>query len=156
MNNKPGLYISGETQDLIDSDSLQKAFIVFYETLGLSSNISVSLVFCPSKEMQKINYKYRGVDSTTDVISFPADLNPGMYPSDEKGEIYLGEILIDINHILNQTTTNEIYKDIVSVFIHGLLHLTGYDHLNTKQKTIMHKMEQNIIDIIRQDGQSER
>jgi len=156
LNSKPGLYISGETQNLIDSDSLQKAFVIFYETLGISSNISVSLVFCSSKEMQKINSKYRGVDSTTDVISFPADLNPGLYPSDEKGEIYLGEILVDINHILSQTTTNELYTEIISVFIHGLLHLTGYDHLNTQQKAIMQKMEQNIIDIIRQDGQSER
>lgn len=155
MNSDPLLYISGEKQDKISPRSLQKAFSIFCETAGLSSSVSASVVFCSSEEMRRINRKYRGADSTTDVISFPAASEPGLYPTDEKGEIFLGEILIDINHILSQTSSNEKYDEIIPVFVHGLLHLTGYDHLNTQQKTTMQNMEQKILKLIRLDGTSE-
>lgn len=155
MNNLPNLYISGETQEELDPLLLRQALETFYETLGLSSNISVSLVFCTSEQMRTLNRKYRGADANTDVISFPAELKPGMFPADEEGEIFLGEILVDINQIISHASTNDVYKEFVPVFVHGLLHLTGYDHLNTQQKSIMQTMENKILKLIGQDGTSE-
>ena len=155
MNSAPNLYITGETPEELDPHLLRQALQIFCETLGLSGNISAGLVFCTSDEMKELNRKYRGVDATTDVISFPADRQPGLFPSDETGGIYLGEILVDINQIFSASGTNERYKEFIPVFVHGLLHLSGYDHLNAQQKSAMQTMENKILKLIGEDGTSE-
>jgi probable rRNA maturation factor len=155
MNSKPSLQISGDTGK-VDYKLLLEILSLFCETMGLGSNIMVSLVFCNSDEMQSTNRKFRGVDTTTDVLSFPADKIKGLFPSDEEGNIYLGEILIDINYILAQTNSNNLNKEIIPVLVHGLLHILGFDHLNQRQKMDMQALESKINILVGLDNNSEQ
>ena len=81
----------------------------------------IELVIVDDKTMQKINLEQRDVDKTTDVLSFPLEDFPH-FP--------LGSIVI--NSDLASTRANELghslKEEMTLMFIHGLLHIKGYDH----------------------------
>ncbi|WP_458701234.1 rRNA maturation RNase YbeY [Sulfurospirillum sp. 1307] len=100
------------------------------------TNKEVELLIVDSKQMHEINLEQRGVDKTTDVLSFPLEDIPH-FP--------LGSIVINAN--LVQTKAKELKHDtneeIALLFIHGLLHLIGYDHeIDNGQ---MRKKEEELI-----------
>ena len=81
----------------------------------------VELVIVSAQEMHELNLEHRGVDKTTDVLSFPIDDFP---------HAPLGSIVI--NHELAASKASELghssEEEIALLFIHGFLHLLGYDH----------------------------
>lgn len=147
---KSSLCIDGDTEG-INIGLIREALQVVYNNLGLSSNNVVSLKFCNDSEIREINKRYRGADQATDVISFPADSETGMYHANNTGEIFLGEILIDINYIAAHTNTSSFNNEVIRVFVHGVLHLLGYDHLNTNQMKEMQTIEEKILSLIVKD-----
>lgn len=150
------LEISGNSNSFTDYNLLSTAYRIFISEMQQDANPCVSLVFCSEQEMREVNRKYRGVDKTTDVLSFPAEQNPfkdGCNPGEVK---FLGEILIDTNYVLNQKDTDSFSNAVLRVFVHGLLHLIGFDHINTQQRFKMQEIEENIMNIIKQDGDSGR
>lgn len=102
-----------------------------------------------------MNKKYRGVDATTDVLSFPADSECSLYPAGEDGQVSLGEIIIDINHIAELDESKDTTEEITKVFIHGLLHLLGFDHLSTRQQQEMTLLEKKVETLLKQEGHCE-
>ena len=81
----------------------------------------VELIITDSKEMQEINLTHRNIDKDTDVLSFPYEDMP-MIP--------LGSIVISSEFVINKAkefghTTDD---EFALLFIHGMLHLLGYDH----------------------------
>lgn len=81
----------------------------------------IELIITSNEEIQKINKEHRNIDKDTDVLSFPYEEMP-MAP--------LGSIVISSWHV--QTKSNEFSHtsddELALLFIHGLLHLLGYDH----------------------------
>lgn len=84
----------------------------------------ISLVLTDDNEMQEINKLYRKIDKTTDVLSFP--INEGKNISSKM----LGDIVISIDRMKSQAIENGCTEEeeLATLFIHGLLHLLGYDH----------------------------
>ena len=113
----------------------------------------MSLVITSPTEMKELNRRYRGANKTTDVLSFPNDSERAINPDAKSESLFLGEIIIDINYVYAQTETGNPQSDLQKVFIHGLLHLAGYDHLNSLQKKEMQELETRIIQFTRQEGQ---
>jgi len=72
--------------------------------------------------IRKLNRTYRKIDRFTDVLSFPL--------SDEHPDILLGTIVISIDHARTESRRlgHTIQEEIQLLFLHGLLHLLGYDH----------------------------
>lgn len=112
--------------------------------------ISLDLSFCGDAKMKNINFSYRGKDKTTDVLSFPGFSN---LRSDKKSDIYpgmihLGDIIICRNVAIKQArefslTTEE---EVLHLFVHGFLHLIGYDHeISKKEEKIMQELEEKLI-----------
>jgi probable rRNA maturation factor len=155
MNNKSLLEISGISNPPVSTLVLEHILNVFCMINKISDDSEVSLVFCTNNEMRKINRRFRGVDKTTDVLSFPAENSLILNSLSMTETKFLGEILIDTYHIAEHTETNEYYNEVLHAFIHGLLHLIGYDHINELQKKQMKDMEHNIMSIIRLDTSSE-
>jgi len=144
-NNSSLLIVSGRYKRYLPKTDLDKVLRLFHSIIKLRYNIIVSLTFSSSKEMKKVNSEYRGVNKSTDVISFPCITE--LYETDRNliSYRYLGEIMIDINYIKQQEDTMNIAFEIIKTFIHGLLHLAGYDHLNNIQSGKMFLMENTII-----------
>jgi probable rRNA maturation factor len=71
--------------------------------------------------MRIINYEYRDIDTTTDVLSFPSEPFP---------QAPLGSIIISINKVeqMAQKLGHSIHEEMTLLFIHGMLHLLGMDH----------------------------
>jgi len=85
---------------------------------------SVTIAFVSSRRMRQLNKRYRGIDRSTDVLSFP---NGGDLVDDKSS---LGDIAIAVDEAEKQARQNglEFEQEIAQLILHGLLHLCGYDH----------------------------
>ncbi|NEW60578.1 rRNA maturation RNase YbeY [Sulfurovum sp. bin170] len=87
----------------------------------------IDLTICYNPTIQQYNLKYRGKNSPTDVLSFPlsSDLVNSKFE-----HIPLGSIVISADYIIDSSETlgHELDDELSLLFIHGLLHLLGYDH----------------------------
>lgn len=88
------------------------------EAIG-NSGSSATVAFVSDKNIRKLNQQFRGVDKATDVLSFPAE-EPGN----------LGDVAISVETASRQAKENGLsFEDeIAQLILHGLLHLSGYDH----------------------------
>ena len=81
----------------------------------------VELVFVNDDEMRKINHEQRGIDKATDVLSFPYEQVPGGL---------MGSVVIstDTANRVASELGHSIECEIALLFLHGILHILGYDH----------------------------
>jgi probable rRNA maturation factor len=85
------------------------------------SEEEIEFILTDNKEIHEINLTTRGIDNPTDVLSFPYDKMPNTP---------LGSIVISVDFVEQKSKEyNHSFKDeLALLFIHGLLHLVGYDH----------------------------
>ncbi|MGC9361893.1 MAG: rRNA maturation RNase YbeY [Candidatus Syntrophosphaera sp.] len=98
----------------------------------------INLQICTDGEMRQYNRLYRGDDSITDVLAFSAEDENLIKPGD--GSLPC-DIIIDINQLDRQKGTNKLEDELMEVFIHGLLHAFGYDHIRRQDRNIMEEKE---------------
>jgi len=91
------------------------------KVLGSDYELGVSLL-TPLKQ-KKINFKYRGKNETTNILSFPL--------SNTSGEITIDPIKVKKDAPLFNMTYTQFFK---YLFIHGMLHLKGFEHSSTMEK----------------------
>jgi probable rRNA maturation factor len=86
-----------------------------------SSDFSATIAFVSDKRIRELNRQFRGVDKATDVLSFPDD------GPDKQN---LGDIAISTETAARQAKDNGLSFDneVAQLILHGLLHLSGYDH----------------------------
>ena len=114
------------------------------------TNKDIELILTTDEEIRQINKKFRNKDKATDVLSFPLEDIPGMP---------LGSIIISIDTAKKgaEEFGHSIEDEIKLLFIHGLLHLLGYDHeidngeMREKEKEIIQKFNLPKSLIIRND-----
>lgn len=95
----------------------------------------ISVLITGDHLTKKLNKKYRKINKTTDVLSFAErDIKNNFFYNIEN---YLGEIIINIEQVKRQS--KDFKKEILLLFIHGYLHLRGYDHKTVKQGELMNK-----------------
>jgi probable rRNA maturation factor len=102
----------------------------------------LSVAWVGDKEMRPLNAKYRKKNKTTDVLSFPAD------PSMPSNSGLLGDVIISVEQARRQAKerNNSLKKEMVTLLIHGILHLLGYDHERSqRQAKIMATLEQKLF-----------
>ena len=111
--------------------------------------ISVSLV--DNEFIHQINRDYRGIDRPTDVISFAfldnEDRN-AVYKS--KDPVCLGDIYISVDKAKEQAEEygHSLKRELSFLFVHGLLHLLGYDHMIEEEKKEMRAREEAILELL--------
>ncbi len=94
----------------------------------------ISLVFVGTRKIRELNKNYRGVNRATNVLSFAEENKV----SDEEG---LGEIIICLREIKKGAQRNKcsFEEELIRIFIHGLLHLLGYEHEKSKGEAVKMK-----------------
>jgi len=102
----------------------------------LCSSCLVEVILVNSNSIQILNKEYRGINKPTDVLSFPLERVEGSP---------IGSIIINIDKVLEKSAELSHSKDdeFTLLFLHGLLHLLGYDH--EKDSGEMRKKEKEII-----------
>ncbi len=113
--------------------------------LKLQDEYALSLVICGPITIRRINREYRNIDKVTDVISF-ALLDDGE-EIDYVDEIELGDIFINRDRVKSQALDygHSEKREFVFLFVHGLLHLLGYDHMDPEDEKVMFGLQKKII-----------
>lgn len=117
----------------------------------------LSVLFVNSRRMKLINDLYRGTKKDTDVLSFPLMDKQPQRRHIINGQIIngphiLGDIVISVPKALAQAGEFKVgfYDELLRLLVHGLLHLTGYDHeINAYQKRKMEKKERELFNAIK-------
>lgn len=147
------LILNRQRKVRVDIKVLRSLFGQVFIAAGASGDVAVILV--SDRAIRLINRRWRGVDSPTDCISFPArntDENEG------SSEI-LGDIFISLETARRQCSetgdsTWSLYDEIVYLFTHSLLHLMGYDHMDDRSRRAMKAAERRILRAVVKKGVS--
>ena len=97
--------------------------------------------------MKKLNKKFRKKNKPTDVLSFPF-FSPKDLKSKDKKNLFIGDIAVSYEIINNRSKKNNFLLEFDKAWIHGLLHLIGYDHVKNKDYYKMNKIEKRILNSI--------
>ena len=102
-----------------------------------------------TKAIKKLNSKFRKKNKSTDILSFPfySKKNLKKKIKNEK-EIYLGDIIINLNKIRSKKNMKNFKLEFDKLWIHGLVHLFGYDHKKEKDYRKMNQVEKNYLKYI--------
>jgi len=127
----------------------QKITEVTLDHLGLDFSPVISISFVDNKYIHKINKKYRDVDRETDVISFAFlddDVNKDA-TLHSKSIVPLGDIYISVDKAKEQAESygHSLERELSFLYVHGLLHLLGYDHQNEEQEKEMFSIQEEIL-----------
>ena len=97
--------------------------------------------------MKKLNKKFRKRNKSTDVLSFPTFSLKNLKSIREK-KIYIGDIATSYEIINSRSKNNNFILEFDKVWVHGLLHLVGYNHIRDKDHFKMIKVEKRILNLI--------
>ena len=119
------------------------------ETFFFKKNIFCTLLLSNNKEIKNLNRKFRKKNRTTDVLSFPFHSKQELKRKlKRKNEIYLGDIIINLSKIKNKNNISKFKTEFDYLWIHGLVHLFGYDHKNEKDFLRMSLVEKKYMNFI--------
>ena len=113
---------------------------------GVEREVEISLSFVDESEMRELNHEWRGIDRTTDVLSFECDSAfDDELPADEL--IELGDVILAPEVIERQAPGfgNTPADECRLMLVHGLLHLLGYDHIEDDEAEVMEAREDALL-----------
>ncbi len=126
----------------LDEDRLKTAVLAVLTRHEVEDGTAISVVITSNEDVAALNRDFRGVDSPTDVLSFPADIPvlPGESP-------YLGDLIIAYPYASAQAAREgHMLMDSLSLLVvHGTLHLLGYDHDTMENKAKMWDAQSEVL-----------
>ena len=130
-------------QSLVDTSSLELAVTTVLQQQSAPLETDLTIVITDDQQLQQLNLQFRDIDAPTDVLSFPADF------TDPENEIpYLGDILISYERAEAQAHAggHSPMAELQLLAVHGVLHLLGYDHADSQEKTQMWAIQSEILE----------
>jgi rRNA maturation RNase YbeY len=143
MNKKRDITIlSRQSHYKIDKNFYKQILESLMKSLAPEAD-EISLLLTDDKRMKNLNTDYRGLRSTTDVLSFPGG------PKNLEGKINLGDIIVSVQRARAQAREAgwTVKKEIERLIVHGFLHLLGYKHKDKvmrdfERKYLKHNMRE--------------
>ena len=110
-------------------------------------NITFTILLTSSLNMKKLNKKFRNQNKSTDVLSFPF-LSSNNFKFTKQKNFYIGDIATSYEIINSRSKKNNFLLEFDKAWVHGLLHLVGYNHVQNKDYFKMNKIEKKILSSI--------
>lgn len=128
------------------TDKLNEILHVAAEHESLSAG-EVALSFVDDEEIRSLNQQYRSIDRPTDVLSFPMEDDPVSMPDEAESVPLLGDIIISVPTAKRQCEEygHSLQREIGFLFVHGFLHLLGYDHQTEEEEAEMTAKQEEIL-----------
>ena len=103
-----------------------------------NKKVTFTLLLSNNKNIKKLNKVFRKKNKTTDILSFPIDKKIKISKN-----TYLGDIIISYNYLDKPRSQDlKLFKEkVIKIFIHGFLHLLGFDHKKNRDYSKMLKEE---------------
>ena len=127
---------------------------------GCSADIEVGLTITDSEGIHELNKEFRGIDSPTDVLSFPnvSYENAGDFSvllgeqlvdllDPDTGKIMFGDIVINEDRVRSQAEDygHSVKREFAFLVAHSMLHLCGYDHMEEEEAKVMEKKQEDVL-----------
>ena len=135
---------------------------LLHESFPLSCQ--VSLLLAGEEEVRSLNSQFRGIDRTTDVLSFPnipfqaggdyrllnKKASRMQYCDPESGLCCLGDVVISVPHCYRQAETygHSVRREFAFLLAHSMLHLLGYDHMSREEEAVMIGKQEEVLNRI--------
>ena len=127
---------------------------------GFPYEAEIGLTLTDNDGIHQINIDTRGIDSPTDVLSFPmleydspADFScveesPQEYINPDTGEVMLGDIVISADKVRSQAMLygHSEKREYAFLIVHSMLHLMGYDHMTPQEAHVMEERQRKILE----------
>ena len=112
----------------------------------VKKKVSFTILLSNNKNIKKLNKKFRNKNKTTDILSFPSEKK-----IDIKKSPYIGDIVVSYEFMNKPKglSISEFKNKISKIFIHGFLHLLGYDHIKLKDFKKMLVEEEKIYKTVK-------
>jgi len=130
-------------RELIADQILKSAAETVLLECGLPDSPSLLIKITDDEELNTLNLKYRGIDKTTDVLSFPAD-----FEDPDLESRYVGDVVIAFPRAEEQAQKRGhfVEAELQLLVVHGTLHLLGYDHGDKTEKKEMWSIQSRILE----------
>ena len=130
------------------------------ELEGCAADIEASLTITDSEGIHELNKEFRGIDSPTDVLSFPnvSYENAGDFSAllgeqlvdlldPDTGKIMFGDIVINEDRVRSQAEDygHSVKREFAFLVAHSMLHLCGYDHMEEEEAKVMEKKQEEVL-----------
>ena len=130
------------------------------ELEGCAADIEASLTITDSEGIHELNKEFRGIDSPTDVLSFPnvSYENAGDFSvllgeqlvdllDPDTGKIMFGDIVINEDRVRSQAEDygHSVKREFAFLVAHSMLHLCGYDHMEEEEAKVMEKKQEDAL-----------
>ena len=127
---------------------------------GCAADIEVGLTITDSEGIHELNKEFRGIDSPTDVLSFPnvSYENAGDFSvllgdqlvdllDPDTGKIMFGDIVINKDRVRSQAEDygHSVKREFAFLVAHSMLHLCGYDHMEEEEAKVMEKKQEDVL-----------
>ena len=114
--------------------------------LELDPDSELAIVIATDGFVRQLNSQHRGIDKTTDVLSFPSDPLPPEIAAEETP--YLGDLIAAYHYTLQQASHHDHrpQDEFALLVVHGILHLIGYDHNTQSDQTKMWEQQAAILE----------
>ncbi len=121
---------------------LKKKFNKLLKKFKITSNVQeISIFLTNNEKMRQLNLRFRKKNKPTDVLSFPINIV-------KKKIGYLGDIAISYEIVNKRSKTSNFNYEFDKMWVHGYLHLIGYDHKKIREFEKMYKLEKKILNYI--------
>ncbi len=117
--------------------------------------LEVSLTITDEETIRQINADYRNIDRVTDVLSFPQyscaeEVEEELAQLDEEISVLLGDVVICYKRACEQAVEygNSEEREITYLFVHSMMHLLGYDHMEDDERKVMRTHEESVMTAI--------
>jgi len=110
-------------------------------------NLTFTILLTNSLNMKKLNKKFRNRNKPTDVLSFPF-FSSNELKSIKQKKFYIGDIATSYEIINYRSKKDNFLLNFDKAWIHGLLHLVGYDHIRNQDYYKMNKIEKRVLNSI--------
>ena len=110
-------------------------------------HLNLSVLLTNDKDIASINYKFRNKNKPTNILSFASPLYFTRNYNHTDKKVHLGDIVISMERIFHEANSNKIsfHNHFIHIFMHGILHILGYDHQTDFDKKKMERKEISIL-----------
>ena len=124
-------------------NKILKSFPKKYQFNG--KKVILTILLSNNRKIKELNKKFRKKNKPTDILSFP------LRKKISKNVTYMGDIIISYDFMNKPISLNifEFKDKVVKIFIHGFLHLVGFDHIKFSEFKKMNKEELKIYNLVK-------
>ncbi len=136
------IVVSEKFEGSVDPGILEKTALKVLERNSRDTENDISIAIEDNEYLQALNFQFLGIDSPTDVLSFPGEeIDP------DTGHFYLGDIIISMPMASAQAATagHPVQDELQLLVVHGILHLLGFDHATPEMKTEMWMVQTQLL-----------